>query len=213
MPLHPLIRGALAALLLATLPALAGDPAGKFDFYVLSLSWTPTWCATDAKPDDRSCQTVKRRFEVHGFWPEFERGYPQDCESGEPQWLDRRIHDRVADIMPSLGLAGYQWRKHGICAGLSQSDYFALMRRAFDAVKVPAILADPATELRLSPAKVEEAFVAANPGLSTGALAVTCRQGMLDEVRVCLTKALAVRPCPEVDRDACPLSTVRVPNR
>ena len=213
MPLHPLIRGALAALLLATLPALAGDPAGKFDFYVLSLSWTPTYCATDAKPDDRSCQTVKRRFEVHGFWPEFERGYPQDCESSEPQWLDRRVHDRVADIMPSLGLAGYQWRKHGICAGLSQSDYFALMRRAHDSVKVPAMLAGQPGELRLSPARIEEAFIAANPGLVPGAVAVTCRGGMLDEVRICFTKALGIQRCPEIDRDACPLYNIRVPAR
>ena len=33
------------ALLLMTLPAQAeGERAGDFDYYVMSLSWTPTWC-------------------------------------------------------------------------------------------------------------------------------------------------------------------------
>lgn len=212
MLFHPALtlRAVLVALVLAATPAVADDQAGKFDFYVLSLSWAPTYCATDDSPDPASCQRQPHGFEAHGLWPEHESGFPQDCASTEPQWLDRRVHDGVADIMPSLGLAGYQWRKHGICAGLSQAAYFALMRRAFEAVAIPSALARPTSDARTTPKKVEAAFVAANPGLSQDAIAVTCRRGLLDEVRVCLTKTLEFRGCADVDRDACPAASITV---
>jgi ribonuclease T2 len=211
--LHPPLSlcAALATLVFAASSALAEDKAGEFDFYVLSLSWSPTYCATGNNPDPASCARRPHGFEVHGLWPEYEHGFPQDCASSEPRWLDSRIHDHVADIMPSLGLAGYEWRKHGICAGLGQSAYFALLRRAYEAVVIPSDLAAPATDVHLSPKKVEEAFIAANPGMPPAGIAVTCKRGMLDEVRVCLTKSLAPRPCPDVDRDACALPSIGVP--
>ena len=205
------LRFLLAALLLTAGPALAEDRAGVFDFYVLSLSWAPTYCAADGNPDPASCRRQARGFEVHGFWPEFESGYPADCSSNEAQWLDKRVFDRVADIMPSLGLAGYQWRKHGICAGLSQSAYFALMRKAFDAIRIPAAFTKPRNDTRTSPQKIEEAFLGANPAFSTRSIAVTCHNGMLNSVNICLSKTLGPRDCAAVDRDSCPLSTIGVP--
>ena len=49
------MRSLLLWLFLA-LPALAdGERAGDFDYYVLSLGWSPTWCALtgDARGDDQ----------------------------------------------------------------------------------------------------------------------------------------------------------------
>jgi len=45
------MRFALMALILALSSATAlradGEKAGVFDYYVLSLSWSPTWCAIE----------------------------------------------------------------------------------------------------------------------------------------------------------------------
>ena len=35
----------LVLMLMAGAAGAEGEPAGAFDYYVLSLSWTPTWCA------------------------------------------------------------------------------------------------------------------------------------------------------------------------
>ena len=56
----------------------------------------------------------------------------------------------------------------------------------------------------LTAAEIEAAFVAANPGLAPEDLVVTCRDGLLREVRICLTRELAPRRCgADVERSAC----------
>jgi ribonuclease T2 len=42
---------------------------------------------------------------------------------------------------------------------------------------------------------IEQAFIEANPGLTPGGVTVTCRDRTFREVRICLTKGLAPRPC------------------
>jgi ribonuclease T2 len=48
---------------------------------------------------------------------------------------------------------------------------------------------------RISAAAVEAAFLAANPGIARDMLTVTCRDGAIYEVRVCLTRSLSPRRC------------------
>jgi hypothetical protein len=72
----------LAALLLSTLPALAeGERAGDFDYYVLSLSWSPTWCAL--KGDAQGSPQCDRAlgWVLHGLWPQHEDGWPSFCRT------------------------------------------------------------------------------------------------------------------------------------
>ena len=42
---------------------------------------------------------------------------------------------------------------------------------------------------------IEGAFLETNPGLQRDEITVTCRQGMIQEVRLCLTKDLEPRRC------------------
>ncbi len=196
----------LAAFLLVATPALAGGQPGNFDFYVLSLSWSPTYCATDERPDPVQCNTP-HGFVVHGLWPQYERGYPSDCPSNMPRRVSQATIDGLADIMPGAGLVNHEWRKHGMCSGLNQTNYFATLRRAFAAVTLPQGLAGR----RLAPREAEQAFVAANPRMSQAGIAVTCRRGLLQEVRICLTKALTFRRCLEVDRQGCGVPEIKVP--
>lgn len=192
----------------------AGLPQGSgFDFYVLSLSWSPTFCQSgEARDGDPQCETGKPRgFVVHGLWPQNESGYPQFCPSGEPERVPAAIGRELSAFMPSMGLIGHQWRKHGSCSGLSQKDYFAVLAAAWNRLAMPAKYADGRRMQNDSPKAIEEAFIAANAGLSPAGIAVTCDGRRLDEVRICMTRDLKFRDCREVDRQACRADTVTIP--
>jgi ribonuclease T2 len=208
------LRAILAAVATTALVdgAAAGDKAGDFDFYILSLSWSPSYCAQEGDPDEAQCALPGRGFVVHGLWPQYEAGYPQYCETGQSDWVDRDTIRAISDIMPGGGgFVGYQWRKHGMCSGLGEEDYFALMRRAHEKVAVPDDFLRPADERRLSPATIEAAFADANPGLTAEGMSVQCRGGAFTEIRICLTKGLEFRRCDEVDADSCRSRSVAVP--
>lgn len=193
------------------LPASADQP-GDFDFYVLALSWSPTYCAQegdDANPHQCNVRTPFR-FIVHGLWPQHENGYPSDCNVAQRR-IDRSIAVEMEDIMPSHGLVFHQWRKHGTCSGLPPEDYFGLTRDAFDKIAIPKAFRSIKKRSKASPEKVEQAFIQVNPGMTANSIAVTCDRGDLEEVRICLTKDLDFRTCPSVDRSGCRASKVTVP--
>jgi ribonuclease T2 len=206
----PLLAGIFAVLIAGSAARAEGVP-GDFDFYVLSLSWSPTYCVIEGSDEDAQCGVERHGFIVHGLWPQYESGYPEFCRSAMTDRVSGGAIESIFDITPSAGLIRYQWRKHGLCTGLRQSDYFALTRRAFEAIAIPGDYDDPGEDASLSPARIEAAFVAANPGLPARGIAVTCKQGQLADVRICLTKNLEFRECREVDADACRASRIEVP--
>ena len=188
-------------------------PAGTgFDFYVLSLSWSPSYCEAEGEDANRQqCQSARPyAFVVHGLWPQFERGYPENCPTAEDS-VDNATLRTLYDLMPSAGLIRHQWGKHGSCAGLSQEDYFDVLRAAREVVAVPAEFHRLEAYRTLDPDDAEQAFLEANPKLGGEGIAVTCDKRFLREVRICLTKGLAFRACPEVDRRACRLDRVVMP--
>jgi ribonuclease T2 len=123
-----------------------------FDFYVLSLSWSPSYCEAEGESANRQQCTSKRpyAFVVHGLWPQFERGYPENCDIRERD-VDQQTLRGLYDIMPSAGLIRHQWRKHGSCAGLSQSDYFDVLRAARERIEIPAAFQNPTKYETVSP--------------------------------------------------------------
>lgn len=194
----------------ATSPSV---PLGTgFDFYVLSLSWSPSYCEAEGGDANRQqCDGGRSyAFVVHGLWPQFQRGFPENCPV-EDRDVPNSTLRTLYDIMPSAGLIRHQWRKHGSCSGLSQDDYFAVLRAARETVAVPARFRHLDGYLTLDPDEAEKAFVAANPTLRNDAVAVICDRRYLREVRVCMTKDLKFRSCPEVDRRDCSLSKVVMP--
>jgi len=209
-----LSRAWLSACLLAGLlahPARADQP-GEFDFYVLSLSWSPTYCKQEGdNANPHQCDVSDPfRFVVHGLWPQYERGYPESCP-GMPERIDRQIAVDMEDIMPSHGLVFHQWRKHGTCSGLDPEDYFSLTRQAFEKIAIPGAFTKLDRRGKAAPETVEKAFRLANPGLNEDAMAVTCVQGDLEEIRICLTRDLEFRSCPSVDRAGCRSASLSVP--
>jgi ribonuclease T2 len=216
VPIHPpLVRVLLAltvtAFVAAASPARADGKAGDFDFYVLALTWTPTYCATADNPDPAQCNGSPHGFLVHGFWPEYVTGYPDYCPSSLSRGLRQSTLDKIASVMPSAGLARYEWRKHGMCSGLSEGDYFGLLKQAADKIVIPPAFRQSGGRQMLAPAAIENAFVSANPGLARDGMAVACSGRQLTEVRICMTKDLEFTRCLEVDDGGCRSSSISVP--
>jgi ribonuclease T2 len=189
-----------------------GAPA-PFDFYVLALSWSPSFCAERGERGGRQCEAGSDLgFVVHGLWPQNEHGFPHDCDAGSMRTPSRLALSDADGLYPDEGLARYEWRKHGACTGLAPSAFFATVRRARDAVHIPQNFQAPRASQMLAPIAVERAFVAANPRLRPGMIAVECRRGMMEDVRICMTKDLRdFRPCPDVARSTCRAGTISVP--
>lgn len=187
--------------------------AADFDFYVLSLSWSPSWCAANDR-GGRTAQCDGRRpyrFIAHGLWPQNERGWPEYCDSPEPERVSDSLARSYQDIIPSAGLAGHEWRKHGSCSGLDQARYFGLLRMAYAKIKLPPVIFDATLDRRLATEAIEGLLMAANPGLTRKGVAIGCEDGRLTEIRICMTKSLVFRSCDEVDRNACRQRTVLLP--
>lgn len=207
---------------LAFLTALIGSPAwaegeraGQFDYYLLSLSWQPGWCARegDARRAPECEAGDGRGFTLHGLWPQYERGWPSHCPSPARD-PSRSETAAMADVMGSAGLAWHQWRKHGRCSGLDPRAYFGAARRAYDALRMPDIFALIDRQIELPASVIEAAFVEANPGLTPDQITVTCVEGMIQEVRLCLTKDLHPRRCgADVIRDCSLQDAVLAPLR
>jgi ribonuclease T2 len=188
---------------------------GAFDFYVLALSWSPSFCETAAERGNsgRSQQIQCGRpysFVVHGLWPQYERGFPEYCQRPSPR-LDRNIVSSMLDVMPAPGLIFNQWDKHGTCSGLSARAYFEGIRKARAAIKIPEQFLDLSEPKTIAPSEIEEAFVKVNPGLSSSAISVVCTSRRLSEVRICMSKDMQFRDCDEIDRRACRRDEVVMP--
>jgi ribonuclease T2 len=183
----------------------ARNQAGKFDFYVLALSWSPSFCKESeerSRNTNEQCRGRPHAFVVHGLWPQYERGFPRDCQVPAPR-LNRELMTSMLDLMPAPRHVYHEWDSHGTCSGLAAQAYFDLVRKARNAVKIPETYSAPKATLTVTPAELEGAFVKANPGLSHSGIAVTCSSTRMSEVRICLSKDLKFRDCGEVDRRAC----------
>ena len=192
------MRAVLLALILCLPVALRaeGERAGAFDYYVLALSWSPNWCALegDAKGSDQCHPRHDHGWVLHGLWPQYHRGWPSFCPTAKAP-PSRAMTAAMADIMGTGGLAWYQWRKHGVCSGLSAPEYYALSRRAYDSIVRPDVFRRLDRAVRLPASVVEEAFLKANPALEPDGITITCKDGHIQEARICLSRDLDPVPC------------------
>jgi ribonuclease T2 len=188
---------------------------GQFDFYLLALSWSPSYCeaSQERAPNrvpDQQCGGRPFSFVVHGLWPQYEQGFPAFCQVPAPR-LDRNIVGSMLDLMPSPRLIFHEWDRHGTCSGLAPNAYFETVRKARAVVKIPADYLDLDKPIMVTPGEVAEAFVKANPGLPRGSIAVACDSKRLSEVRVCLNKDFSFHDCAEVTRRTCKSDKIAMP--
>lgn len=173
-----------------------GERAGDFDYYVMALSWSPNWCALegDSRNDPQCNDGTGATFVLHGLWPQYEQGWPSYCRTAERD-PSRSETAAMADVFGGAGSAFYQWKKHGRCAGLSSRDYYTLARRAFASIRISDVFPKINKDLKVPADVIEGAFLESNPSLKRDQVTVTCRAGMIQEVRICLTKELDPRRC------------------
>ncbi len=191
------------------------NEAGQFDFYVLSLSWSPSFCAAAAERGGAhtaalQCAARPYSFVVHGLWPQYDTGFPEYCQLPAPR-LDRGIVSSMLDLMPAPYLIFNEWDRHGTCSGLSPTAYFEAVCKARAVVKIPPEYIDLQEPLSVAPAAVEAAFIKANPSLSQNGIAIGCDNKRLREVRICLSKDLQFRDCAEIARRSCPRDQLVMP--
>ncbi|WP_158812781.1 ribonuclease T2 [Methylocapsa sp. S129] len=193
-------------------PASAGMIApGNFDFYLLTLSWSPGFCDTGgaSKSPDQCSVGSNLGFVVHGLWPQFQHGYPSDCDPSRP--VSSVALQETDGVFPNEGLARYEWRKHGTCTGLSPEAFFSSVKRARASIEIPDAFNAPREQQSMAPLDIQRAFVDANPDLRPQAMAIGCSGGELQEVRLCFSKDLRdFVNCPEVARATCRAQSITI---
>lgn len=182
--------------------------AGDFDFYVLSLSWSPTFCLTH--PNNAQCSGKGYGFVLHGLWPQYVRGgWPASCD---PQ--ARLSADELAKgalMFPTQALLKHEWAKHGTCSGLDASRYLDATDAALSAVQIPQQLQPFDVPGYLEAREIVNLFRQSNPAMGEHGLAVICKGRVLSEVRVCLSKEQRLTGCPKNVKTQCPAGDIRIP--
>jgi ribonuclease T2 len=185
---------------------------GQFDFYELTLSWSPAFCDTmktltpgeRAQSHDDEC-TSPHDFVVHGLWPQnFDGSYPQSC-SNRPGPTDPQ---NFLDIIPNVSLIKHEWAKHGTCTTLAPDAYFSAARQAYKSVAIPATLKGLNHELNMPPAQLLSLFQQANPSFPKGSFALSCGNNQLTAVEACFSKDLKAIACQGLK--SCKARTVKV---
>lgn len=189
--------------------------AGEFDYYVFSLSWQPTFCATHQ--GKKECKTMQKgdfatkNLVLHGLWPsrtgdeKHAYGYcnvPNTirkhdnangwCEMPFPQ-LSRDTIKQLGTVMPGYQscLENHEWYKHGTCSGMSPDNYFATAARfvkGVAATNLDEFIGDNAGK---EVAMGDMAAAAAKDFKgNSGTLRYICQGDMLSEIRLYLKKDL-----------------------
>ena len=173
----------------------------KFDYYLLALSWAPTFCASHPQDKSSECKTGNHAtFVLHGLWPQADSGQPpMSCKPASP--VSSSIARHMLEYMPSRSLIQHEWEKHGTCSGLSAADYFKNVENAFTAVKVPDEFKNLDHKQNFALKDVEQKFAQAN-NAPEEAFRISCHAGELISVEACLTKDLQYQACSKSARSS-----------
>jgi ribonuclease T2 len=206
------MRWMIILVLCANIADARGEQSGVFDYYVMALSWSASWCAKDGD-NRRASQCAPGQgydWVLHGLWPQFNKSWPSYCPT-DTQAPSRMMINNMIDIMGSSRSAWHQWRKHGVCSGLIAAKYYALSRDAFETIKRPEVFRLSSRPERLSAQSVEQAFIQSNPRLKGDMITITCRDGRIAEARICLDKSLKPVTCGADVRKDCQSNNALMP--
>jgi ribonuclease T2 len=194
----------------ARTPLQAQGTPGRFDYYVLSLSWSPQYCSdpSHAGQDVQQCGPGRRfAFVTHGLWPNNSRPpHPSNCGPRSP--VPAALKDQMLPIMPSAALIQHEWDTHGTCSGVSQQDYFSQIRSAFRLVTIPEPYREPTRDLHISATEIRRNFTRSNAQFPQNSIRLDCGGKFLREVRICLDKNLMPQACASAVQDTCGNRTV-----
>lgn len=185
-------------ILASPVTAEAGGKPGEFDYYVLALSWSPTYCAGPGRNrGEPQCAPGRAyAFVLHGLWPQYKKGWPEHCWTKRKPWVPKQLINKMLDIMPSPKLVIHEYKKHGTCSGFDPEGYYKVARRLFDEVAIPARYLRPSKPITIAPHEIEADFLKTNLSMDKSMIAVSCgRSRRLREVRICFSKDLKLTSC------------------
>jgi ribonuclease T2 len=189
-------------------PSQQAAAAARFDYYLLSLSWSPVFCETH--PKDPQCGSKRFGFVLHGLWPQLNGTRRlENCPTSER--LTDAARSLGKTIYPTEKLMVHEWDSHGTCSGMSAIDYFRISDRARDGIGIPPQF-EPGTRTQtMTAADVTKTIRDVNPALTGQSIVVTCSGPELAEVRVCLSKELHPVKCGSGVKSSCRPGPMRIP--
>jgi ribonuclease T2 len=215
-------------------PAMARMAPAGFDYYLLSLSLSPSFCALSPRNQStQECRSLDPQsfaqmpLTAHGLWPNRTgvsvNRQPQFCDG--PQFhLSQDVRSALREVMPGgEGLARHEWQRHGTCSGLSPDDYFATLVRLTRHANLTvgqALRDTGALGHTLQIGTLLNTIRAHDPNLAS-AIVVSCRTPrgggppLVSEIRIILSKDLAPMPASEAQfgqNSGCPRGEGRVPD-
>jgi ribonuclease T2 len=178
-----------------------GEP-GKFDFYMMNLSWAPEFCAIQGTSPECAAHPG---FILHGLWAQNNDGtYPVFCSSeAGPAKPEENL-----DITPDLSLLKHEWDKHGTCSAVGPQKFFSMEHEAFHSLKIPPQIEHIDHEISLTPAEILDDFYAVNPGFPKGSILLSCGKNRLTAIEACLSKDLKPIACQGLH--TCGATTVKI---
>lgn len=122
-----------------------------FDYYMLSLSWSPAFCEYQQnKNQGKTPEHLKFQCEnqakfgwvIHGLWPQNANAtsvseHPRFCQGDLPALPESVIKAYMPEA-PGASLLQGQWEKHGSCAFDNAESYFAKQKALFRSLNLPA---------------------------------------------------------------------------
>ena len=166
----------------------------QFDYYVMTLSWAPGFCDLGGKETSspECAEGSGDGFVVHGLWPERNDGsYPENCPSRPGFTTDAAWQG----VIPTRDLATHEWQTHGTCTPYSADDFFKLVRKAYQSVKIPSALAHTTQQTMQPPDEIIQSFARINTGLPAGSIVLSCGRNYLTAIEVCFDRDLNPRAC------------------
>ena len=162
---------------------------GKFDFYLMNLSWAPEFCAIHGTSPE--C-VARPGFILHGLWAQNNDGsYPVFCsEEAGPAMPQQNL-----DITPDLSLLRHEWDKHGTCSGVGPQRFFAMEHQAFHSLTIPPQIERIDHETSMTPDDILGLFARANPAFPTGSILLSCGRNHLTAIEACFSKDLRPIVC------------------
>jgi ribonuclease T2 len=177
--------GAESTISASAISALTENQLDNFDYFILSLSWSPDYCATDGENDVQQCAVGRKLgFVLHGLWPNYTRGYPSYCTEEK---LPQELEDQFNGLFPSDKLYDHEWEKHGTCSGLSPENYLLASQQLKATTIIPDAYQAPEAPFRTTSQELQAEFASSNPDFSESSVAVYCSGSgrFLKEIFVC----------------------------
>ena len=161
---------------------------GDFDYWVMALSWSPDYCATNDYEDEQQCSIGKQLdFVLRGLWPQYDKGYPSFCSNEE---LSYELKVDYAGLYPNDNLFDHEWEKHGTCTGLTPQDYLEWSETLKETLVIPAVFGSLLEPFRSDAESLSAEFIAVNPEFTEDSFAAYCSGSgrFLKEIFVCYEK-------------------------